>query len=558
MRILFIHPNYHSGGAEIAGNWPPAWVAYLAGALKAKGFADVRFIDAMTHDIDEEHLREMIAEADPDIVGCTAITPSIYKAERVLEITREVAPRAVTLLGGVHATFMYKQVLPEAPWIDAIVRGEGEEIMVEVAQAVAAGRWPEARASIKGLAYIVDGQVLATPAAPTVKNIDAIKADWGILDWPKYQYIPLGVRVAIPNMARGCPFTCSFCSQWKFWRDYRIRDPKAVVDEIVELKEVHDVGFFILADEEPTINKKKFVAFCQELIDREVNILWGINTRVTDILRDEELLPFYRKAGLIHVSLGTEAAAQLKLDLFNKETTVAQNKKAVQLLRAAGIVVEAQFIVGLENETAETLEETYRMACDWKADLANWSMYTPWPFSDLFKDLGDKVEVFDYEKYNFVTPIMKPAAMERGELLDRVMNNYRRFYMKKALFSYPWAGSGERRRYLLGCLKAFLKAGFERKFYDLGKVEYWGPQSRDKVRFRFDMTRQRAADEDVEWQTTHNRRPNAAALAAQASACGGSKEQMAEGAAEAGFRPPVVLVRGAPRRPAADTPQTHA
>ncbi|WP_216452603.1 radical SAM protein, partial [Arcanobacterium phocae] len=183
----------------------------------------------------------------------------------------------------------------------------------------------------------------------------------------------------------------------------------------------------------------------------EVNILWGINTRVTDILRDEELLPFYRKAGLIHVSLGTEAAAQLKLDLFNKETAIAQNKKAVELLRKAGIVVEAQFIVGLENETAETLEETYKMACDWKPDLANWSMYTPWPFSDLFNELGDKVEIFDFEKYNFVTPIIKPEAMDRGELLDRVMNNYRRFYMKKALFSYPWAGSGERRRYLLGC-----------------------------------------------------------------------------------------------------------
>lgn len=95
--------------------------------------------------------------------------------------------------------------------------------------------------------------------------------------------------------------------------------------------------------------------------------------------------------------------------------------------------------------------------------------------------MKDKVEVFDFDKYNFVTPIMKPAAMERGELLDRVMNNYRRFYFKKALFHYPWAGTGARRRYLLGCLKAFLKSGFERKFYDLGKVGYWGPQSKKKV-----------------------------------------------------------------------------
>jgi anaerobic magnesium-protoporphyrin IX monomethyl ester cyclase len=101
---------------------------------------------------------------------------------------------------------------------------------------------------------------------------------------------------------------------------------------------------------------------------------------VTDIYRDRDLLKFYRKAGLVHVSLGTEAAAQLKLDQFNKETTVAENKEAIRLLREADIFTEAQFIVGLDNETKETLEETFQMAWDWQPDLANWSMYTPWPF----------------------------------------------------------------------------------------------------------------------------------------------------------------------------------
>ena len=525
MRMLLLHPNYHSGGAEIAGNWPPAGVAYLAGALKKAGYPDLRFVDAMTNDLSEDAVRTILLEEKPDVIGCTAITPSIYKAERLLEIAKEVHPNAVTVLGGIHATFMYNQVLGEAPWIDCIVRGEGEEIFVNLIRAIDEKRWPACREDIRGIAFRDGQEVIATPAAPAVKDLDGISPDWSVLQWDKDIYIPMGKRVAIPNMARGCPFTCSFCSQWKFWRDYRIRDPKKVVDEIETLMREHDVGFFILADEEPTINKKKFVAFCEELIARDLKILWGINTRVTDILRDEALLPLYRKAGLIHVSLGTEAAAQLQLDRFNTETTVAQNKRAIQLLRNAGIVVEAQFIVGLENETRETLEETYRMAQDWKPDLANWSMFTPWPFSDLFRDLGDKVEVFDYDKYNFLTPIMKPDAMDRAELLDRVMHNYRRFYMKKALFSYPWAGSGERRRYLLGCLKAFLKSGFERKFYDLGRVNYWG--KKDAVDFQFDRTRKRADMSKVEWQTTHNRKSKGQ-QAAEAMACGGGTEQMEE------------------------------
>ena len=549
MRIVFVHPNYHSGGAEIAGNWPPAWVAYLTGALKAQGFADIHFIDAMTHHIGPADLRARLAALAPDVVGTTAITPAIYEAEEVLRIAAEVAPNALRVLGGIHATFMFRQVLEEAPQVDVIVRGEGEEIIVALMQAVRDGRWPADRRQIKGLAFREDDEIVATQAAPTVKNLDSIDPDWSILEWDKYIYTPLGVKVAIPNMARGCPFTCSFCSQWKFWRDYRVRDPKKVVDEIERLVNDHGVGFFILADEEPTINKRKFVEFCQELIDRGLpdRIKWGINTRVTDIYRDRDLLKFYRKAGLVHVSLGTEAAAQLKLDLFNKETTVAQNKEAIRLLREADIFTEAQFIVGLDNETAETLEETYRMAWDWQPDLANWSMYTPWPFTPLFQELGEKVEVFDFSKYNFVTPIMKPDALSRGELLDGVMKNYRRFYMKKALFHYPWRGTGFRRRYLLGCLKAFLKAGVGRTFYDLGKAGYWGPQTKNSVDFHFDDSRKIASAQVADWDAAadkarrHKERQEAIRAQGKARAverakaaepvpmaCGGGQEQMQE------------------------------
>jgi anaerobic magnesium-protoporphyrin IX monomethyl ester cyclase len=538
MRVLLIHPNYHSGGAEIAGNWPPAWVAYLAGYLKAGGYPEIVFVDAMTHHLSDDEVRARIAAYRPDIVGCTAITPAIYKAERLLAIAKEVDPTIVTVLGGIHGTFMYPQVLREAPWIEAVVRGEGEQVFLNLVRAVDDGTWAANRGAVKGIAYLADGKVIATPAEPPIADLDRILPDWGILEWDKYIYIPMGVRVAIPNFARGCPFTCSFCSQWKFWRDYRVRDPKAVVDEIETLVREHNVGFFILADEEPTIHRKKFIAFCEELIARDLGVQWGINTRVTDILRDEKLLPMFRQAGLVHVSLGTEAAAQLKLDRFNKETTIAQNKKAIQLLRDAGIVSEAQFIVGLENETAETLEETYRMARDWNPDMANWAMYTPWPFSDLFQELGDKVEVFDFEKYNFVTPIMKPDAMDRAELLDRVMHNYRRFFMNKAFLQYPWTKDKRRRSYLMGCLKAFAKSGFQRTFYDLGRVGYWGPQSKKNVDFAFDNTRridrvdaEALAQVDEGWVTMHgpkieHKRRKGEQIAAMA--CGGGTEQLAE------------------------------
>lgn len=486
MRIMLIQPNYHSGGAEIAGNWPPSWVPYVGGALKTAGFTDIEFVDAMTNFIEDEELAKILQDRQPDIVLATAITPMIYKSQNTLKIVKQICPNAKAIMGGVHPTYMYREVLSEAPWVDYIIRGEGEEITVNLLTAITNGTDEIERHNILGIAFLEEGRVVATPAHPPIADLNTLTPDWSLLNWDKYIYTPLNTRVAVPNYSRGCPFRCRFCSQWKFWRKYRSRSPKHFVDEIETLVKEHQIGFFILADEEPTINKSRFVALCHELVDRNLGVHWGINTRVTDILRDEKELPLYRQAGLVHVSLGTEAAAQLNLNLFRKETTIADNKKAVQLLRENRILAEVQFIMGLPNETPETIKETYRMARDWKADMTNWNMYTPWPFSELFQDLEDRVEIRDYSHYNFVTPIIKPDNMTREDVLKGVLQNYARFYSWKFL-EYWLEKDSFKRRYLLGCLWAFVKTTFNKRFYNLKRVKQKGFHT--EVEFGFDESR---------------------------------------------------------------------
>ncbi|MBF0585795.1 magnesium-protoporphyrin IX monomethyl ester anaerobic oxidative cyclase [Prosthecochloris sp. N3] len=472
MKILMLQPNYHSGGAEIAGNWTPSWVAYIGGALKKAGFEQIRFVDAMADDLPDETIEEIIRQNQPDIVMTTNITPSIFKAQDIMKLAKKVNPKIKTIMGGIHSTFMYPQVLSEAPETDYVIRGEGEEVAVNLIKAIAAGTDLKDRENITGIAYINDeGKVHATAAHPVIEDLDDLTPDWSLYDWDKYIYTPLNCRLAVPNFARGCPFTCTFCSQWQFWRRYRARSPKHFVDEIEVLVKKYNVGFFILADEEPTINKQKFVSLCQELIDRDLGVTWGINTRVTDIMRDEDLLPFYRKAGLVHVSLGTEAASQMNLNRFRKETTIEENKYAIKLLQKNGIVAEAQFVMGLEHETPQTIEETYQLCKDWDPDMANWTIYTPWPFSDLFKELGDRVEVRDYSRYNFVSPIIKPDNMEREDVLKGVLKSYGRFYARKTFFSYPWIKDPYVRKYMLGCLKAFAQTTITKRFYDIDRVK---------------------------------------------------------------------------------------
>jgi len=472
MKILMVQPNYHSGGAEIAGNWTPSWVAYIGGALKKAGYSQIRFVDAMADDLPDETLEAIIRENKPDVVMATNITPSIFKAQDIMKIAKKVDPKIRTIMGGIHSTFMYPQVLSEAPETDYVIRGEGEEIAVNLIKSIDAGTDKQDRENITGIAYINDeGEVHATTAHPVIEDLDDLTPDWSLYDWDKYIYTPLNCRLAVPNFARGCPFTCTFCSQWQFWRRYRARSPKHFVDEIEILVKKYNVGFFILADEEPTINKQKFVSLCQELIDRKLDVTWGINTRVTDIMRDADLLPFFRKAGLVHVSLGTEAASQMNLNRFRKETTIEENKLAIKLLQKNGIVAEAQFVMGLEHETPETIEETYQLCKDWDPDMANWTIYTPWPFSDLFKELGDRVEVRDYSRYNFVSPIIKPDNMEREDVLKGVLKSYGRFYARKTFFGYPWIKDPYVRKYMLGCLKAFAKTTLTKRFYDIDRVK---------------------------------------------------------------------------------------
>lgn len=518
MRILMIQPNYHSGGAEIAGNWPPSWVPYVGGALKTAGFTTIRFIDAMSNYIDDPELAEQVKTYQPDVVLATAITPMIYKSQETLKLVKAVCPNAKTIMGGVHPTYMYREVLHEAPWIDYIIRGEGEEITVNLLRAIANGTDERDRREILGLAFLEDGKVVATPAHPPIKDLNTLTPDWSLLEWDKYIYTPLNTRVAVPNYSRGCPFRCRFCSQWKFWRKYRSRTPKQFVDEIERLVKDYKVGFFILADEEPTINKARFVALCHELVDRNLGVHWGINTRVTDILRDEQELPLYRKAGLVHVSLGTEAAAQLNLNLFRKETTIADNKRAVQLLRQNGILAEVQFIMGLPNETPETIEESYRMARDWQADMTNWNMYTPWPFSELFQDLADKVEIRDYSHYNFVTPIIKPDNMTREEVLTGVLRNYARFYSWK-FWEYWFESDPFKRRYLLGCLWAFVKTTLNKRFYNLKRIKQKGLHT--EIEFGFDESRILTPEQMTQLRRD---RPADTDFIGTISACGGPND----------------------------------
>ncbi|MBW1744742.1 MAG: cobalamin-dependent protein, partial [Deltaproteobacteria bacterium] len=130
MEVLLMTPPYHCGVLESAGTWLPTAFVYLAGSLREAGHS-VEIYDAMSKFHTYEQIRIHLSEAQPDVVATGAITATIYDCINVLKLAKEVNQETLTILGGVHPTFCWEEILREHhDSVDYVVRGEGEETLV--------------------------------------------------------------------------------------------------------------------------------------------------------------------------------------------------------------------------------------------------------------------------------------------------------------------------------------------------------------------------------------------------------------------------------------------
>jgi anaerobic magnesium-protoporphyrin IX monomethyl ester cyclase len=239
-------------------------------------------------------------------------------------------------------------------------------------------------------------------------------------------------NLAIVSSSRGCDQACTFCSQQKFWnRSWRARTAENFVDELEMLKRDYGVGVVMLSDETPTIDRARWEKILDLLIERDVGMYLLRETRVDDVIRDEDIIDKYVKAGVHHVYVGVERTDQATLDMFKKDTSVAQGKKALDLLNDADIITETSLILGLPDDTPEIIEETFRLAQHYNPDLGFFLTIAPWPYADNYKELEPYVISYDYEDYNLVAPVIKPKTMTKDALMEQVIDCYKRFYMDK-------------------------------------------------------------------------------------------------------------------------------
>ncbi len=418
MKVLLVTPPYHCGMLEAAGSWLPLGPLYIAGELKKKGH-EVVLYDAMTLFHGFEDVARVVEDYRPDVVGVGAITATVKAAIEVCAVVKEVLPKAVTVLGGVHPTFMAEEVLGSGV-VDFVIRGEAELTFAELLECLTTASRPE---KVKGIAYLEEGRVVETGFREFVRDLDSLTPAWDIVDWSLYTYhAKPGSRLAVVSSSRGCIGGCVFCSQRLFWKgSWRARSAEGFVSELEFLRKEYGVDVVMISDEYPTKDRVRWERILDLLIERDLGIEILMETRVNDIVRDEDILEKYRLAGVTHIYVGVEAPDQKRLDELNKDIKVEESKRAIELINGVDIVSETSFVVGTPEETEESLFATLELAKFYSPDMAFFLPLTPWPYTSLFERFEEFIETRDWSKYNLIEPVIRPINMDRAELKRLMM-----------------------------------------------------------------------------------------------------------------------------------------
>lgn len=458
-KLLLITPPYHCGVVESAGRWPNLGFIYIAGAVRKAGF-EVIIYDAMSKYHGYPEIEAKLKEVQPDYVGSTAYTATINDAIKVLGLAKLLNPGVVTLVGGVHPTFCYEEILKENPdKVDFCVLGEGEITVPELLTTVAAGGEPRC---VRGIAYKENGNIVKTEDRPFVTDLDRLDPAWDLVNWNDYPlYFIKDSHVAILNSSRGCIHSCAFCSQHKFWKGtYRERNPERFTAEIEHLFRKYGINVFFIADEYPTRSRKRWEKILDILIEKDLGAHLLVETCVRDIIRDRDIMWKYRKAGILFVYVGVEATSKARLDQFKKNIAFKESREAIRIINEAGMISESSLVLGMPDETRESIRETFQLARAYGSDFMHFLMIAPWPYADIYKDLEPYIEVYDYSKYNLVEPIVRPREMSRDELFKEILNCYKNYYMEKLPRWYKMDGNDLKRECLLNGMKAIVENSF--------------------------------------------------------------------------------------------------
>lgn len=437
MKVLLIAPNYlkvYSYVSEEATMIaPPMGLAYIAGYLRENGI-EIQVLDLAALRSNTEMERKSIMNSKADIVALAATTNTIMLAYELAKISKEVLPDAKVVVGGPHPTMEPKRTLEECKQIDYCVISEAEETMLELAK-------KKKDEEILGISYRdKNGKIIINQSRPLIQDLDK-------LPFPARDLLPLskywtpGVRrypYAIMMTSRGCPYSCTFCSNFRTQgKQFRARTPENVLAEIDHLVKDYGVKEINIIDDNFTFLPKRVKEICDGLIKRNYDLELKTGNGIRADRVSLPMLKHMKKAGFYLVAFGIESGDPGILKIMRKGETKDHIRNAVKWAKQAGLLTEGFFMFGNEGEGKKEMLETIRFAKELDLSIAQFQIYTPVPGSPLFDTIKREGKIFSekWEDFNaFNEPLFEYKNSKFNLMMEMQKRAYREYYFRPKMF----------------------------------------------------------------------------------------------------------------------------
>lgn len=353
MRVLLSTPP-----GKTTELWPPLGLLYIASSCAARREDDIKVVDAFCENLSEAELVQRVKAEQPDVFGMNCSTHTFLDTMGVLKLVRDELPDTKIVLGGFHATFACGRILQSYPFVDYVVKGEGELSFPELLDCIEKGTVPY---EVDGLSYIHDGRLVVNPEV-AINDLDSLPfPDRSLVQNVDYGYFHKNIRLTFGKFttvssSRGCPFGCTYCSCAAFSkRRWRARSPENVVDE---LEMLHSDGYecCVFVDDNLTLRRSRIEKICDMIRQRHIKMKFYCEGRVDEV--SPSLMRTMKRAGFDVIYFGIESPQKHVLEYYKKNISADVARKAIEDAKRAGMIVVTSYIVGAPVESAHDMDCT--------------------------------------------------------------------------------------------------------------------------------------------------------------------------------------------------------
>ena len=431
MKFSFINasPNEDLGereGRKAIASFPPLGILYLATVLKERG-VEVSVLDQPAKGFTIEETVKWIEKEAPDILGFSTFASSGRTAALISNEVKKKNPNIIIVFGNYYATFNSERVLRKYPSVDIIVRGEGENTVIDLVNCLKnKGKLKD----VLGITFRNNNSIISTLDRPLIGDLNCLPfPDRKLIDM-EYHSVIAGANVAPKKFtsivsSRGCVYRCRFCSCRQFARG-RWR-PRSIKNTMEELHFLASEGYkqFIFVDDSFTLNQKRVIKLSKRMRKEKIDMEWICEGRVDNC--SFEMLREIARVGCKLIYFGIESANQRILDYYNKQTTPQQSRTAVKTGRKAGIdVIIGSFIVGGPDETRDEIQNTIEFAERIPIDLPQFSILGVYPGTDIWNEFEMKglLKGGEYWETGIAVSEICPSAVPLHEIRQMIHDGF--------------------------------------------------------------------------------------------------------------------------------------